>query len=148
MGLDVAGSAVEKFLLRLRNSAIENNLSHLSQGNWVVDVLVVKEPLIGEVSAAVSDECLVHREDVLHAALIANVVVCSVQSLVVFHLDGQREPALTELWVGSIGHVEVCIDLSHQLKREIANTLGQSVKEDNLELNVVSSKISGIVGRA
>jgi hypothetical protein len=53
---------------------------------------------------------LVNGKDILHAALIGDVVVSLVERNVVLHLNGQREPALANLGIGSISNIQISID--------------------------------------
>ena len=54
--LDVEGSSLEKLLLTLgesRHSTGEDDGADLGQSDGVVEVLIVNEPLIGKVTAAI-----------------------------------------------------------------------------------------------
>lgn len=68
--LDCEGGAGKELLVGLGNGSAEHDRADLGQGDGVVEVLVVDEPLVSEVSAAILNKRLVHWNNVLHSALV------------------------------------------------------------------------------
>ena len=133
--LDVLGSSPEKLLLTLgegRNSTGEDDGADLGQSDRVVKVLIVYEPLIGKVTAAILNEGLVDWQDVLHSALVRYVVVSSFVSSLISQLNRYREPSLPDFWVLGVSAIEISINSGKNLLIEIANAAHQFVQEDDL----------------
>ena len=88
--INVLGSSPEKLLLTLgegRHSTCEDDGADLGESDRVVKVLIVNEPLIGKVTAAILNEGLVDWQDVLHPTLARYVVVSSFVSSLVSQLN-------------------------------------------------------------
>ena len=81
----------------------------------MVEVLILDEPLIGEVAAAILNQGLVNRKNVLHSSLIGHVMLSLLVGWLELHLDGEREPALPDFGILGISGVKVTINLCHKL---------------------------------
>ena len=83
----------------------EDDSSDGVEGDRVVEVLIQDEPLVGEIAATCLDKGLVHRLQILEAALVGNVVLSCGVCFNILYLNSQREPSLSNLRVG------ICCDI-------------------------------------
>jgi len=68
---DSITSSLYNFLFFLSECIVsKNDLSYLSQCDWVIEILVVNKPLICKISASISNKSLVNRKYVFHSSLI------------------------------------------------------------------------------
>lgn len=93
----------------------------------MIEVLVLDEPLIREVSSAILDECGINWKNILHSALVGNVVLSSGESWSVLNLNGKGEPSLTDFGIFSNSHIQVRVDFSQKPVSKLRCSVIESV---------------------
>ena len=91
---------------------VVDDSSEVGYSNRVIEVLVLREPLISQVSSAVLHQSNLNGVDVLHAPILRNVVMSSWKCCVELHSNRERQPSLPNLGVLIPGAVVVSVILA------------------------------------
>lgn len=115
-----------------------------NDGNWVVEVLVLIEPLVAEVALSTDLEGGVDWSEVLDAAHGGDPFVRGIVDWLVVLVDSDWEPSLSDLWVDVGSDAVVSIDLLKNGKVDAVDVGFEGVVEDNLQVGV-EIIVSGVV---
>ena len=97
------------------------------QSDRVVEVLVQDEPLVGEIAATSLDKRLVHRLQILEAALVGNVVLSCGICFIILYLNSKREPSLSNLRVGICCDIKIKLNFLDYFERHSTPSSKQSI---------------------
>ena len=103
-------------------------------GDRVIEVTILVEPLHTQVVLACLLERLVDGGEVLEAPLRADKFVSGVVSRVVLQAEAERQPSLLDFGVGVGGHAEVRVNKGEDWQSHLALVLQKRRVEDSLEV--------------
>lgn len=93
-------------------------------------------PGVSKVSHSILDQSLINWNDVLLSANLTHIFTSCINARLVFQIDRERKPSLSNFRIRFSGEVQVCVDKFHSVNGDLVLSAEELVCEDYFELHV------------